>query len=163
MRKMFSEKQLQEQVKNQLAEGNVNDVKIFEDIVDNDGHKRFIEGEINFETAEGFSKVYAKWSLSGTHLLIVVCGSVANTTAFTEFTLAKVNLPSWILDKIYPIYNKIVVPYTSFKAYAANGTNQDLNVRAIKEDSTLKLQLYNATMTADRNFRFQIDLLIDNE
>ena len=77
MRRMFSLKQLEEiankQVQEQVSSGELENVKVFENIVDKDGHKRFIEGDITFENITGVSKVYGKWSLSGNHLMIVIC------------------------------------------------------------------------------------------
>ena len=44
-----------------------------EDIVDADGHKRFIEGNVTPANIIGENDIqYAKWSLSGSHLMIVL-------------------------------------------------------------------------------------------
>ena len=47
MRRMYSKPQLLEAVE---QESKLNGIKVFEDIKDKDGHNRFIEGNINFET-----------------------------------------------------------------------------------------------------------------
>ena len=77
MRRMYSKPQLLEAVE---QEAEVNGLKAFENIVDKDGHKRFIEGTPTNPTIEGVEITYAKWSLSGTHLMLVMAGNVASTT-----------------------------------------------------------------------------------
>ena len=50
-------------------------------IVDADGHNRFIEGNIATEEIEGVTWAYARWSLSGTHLMCVLAGTIEDETA----------------------------------------------------------------------------------
>ena len=49
-------------------------------LTDSKGNPRFIEGEGTPMEMEGFTASYCKWSLSGTHLMIVLSGSFANAT-----------------------------------------------------------------------------------
>ena len=58
-----------------------------ENIYDEDEHKRFIEGDLTLQTIEGVSFSYGKWSLSGTHLMVVIAGSIANETVIASLPL----------------------------------------------------------------------------
>ena len=138
---------------------------LMENIKDEDGHIRFIEDEIVVpDTASGFTKVYGKWSLSGSHLMIVLCVSITNDTTFSSQTIGAIELPEWIMNKIYPIYTDTIVPYTTFKAFKDDGTTmQNVDVRLAKGVNQLALIMYSNTMTDDRIVRISFDLLIDNE
>ena len=159
MRRMYSKPQLLEAVE---QESKINGIKVFEDIKDKDGHVRFDEGEITFEEHEGITKTFAKWSLSGTHLMIVLAGQVANgTTIENNSVFAKINLPSWIIDKIYPTYDATVFVQTLY-FYASGGANQNCGSRLVKETYGLSLKpAGNTTMSTDKTFRWAFDLLID--
>ena len=84
-----------------LASGK--ELKAFENIVDKDGHKRFIEGPITGITITGLTFTYNRWSLSGSHLLYVVAGKIDNGAVLPNQTLCRAYLPQWILDKIIPV------------------------------------------------------------
>lgn len=60
----------------------------FEDIVDKNGNPRFIEGTITPETISGITFTYCKWSLSGTHLMIVLAGTCKNVTLANNTTFS---------------------------------------------------------------------------
>ena len=158
MRKMFSEKQIQELVKNTP--------KGIESLVDSQGHDRFVEGDITIEEITGITQTYGKWSLSGTHLMIVVAVDIADTTVLTNASiLANLDgIPEWIKDKIVPTFSNIV--YTqNFSAYASNYTTQTVTV-VLQKHSTYGLRLLlgnNVTLTADRTLRVVYDLLIDSD
>ena len=159
MRRMYSKNQVEEFVKNTK--------KDIATLVDSDGHNRFIEDDITMETIEGITQTYCKWSLSGTHLMIVVCGNIADTTALTENQLlSAVSLPDWVKEKIVPIRpNTQEVILTQFLAYGAGGTTQNLSVRLVKTNENV-IQIKktgNLTLTADRSFRISFDLLIDSD
>lgn len=158
MRRMYSKPQLLEAVE---EESKLNGIKVFEDIVDKDGHDRFIEGEINFPTVEGLTKSYGKWSLSGTHLMFVVAGSVANGTVLTN-KVFYTQLPQWIMDKIYPVFND-VLENKSIPFYSSDWSSQNVGFILNKQSANMQITIATATMTADRTFRAQFDLLIDNE
>lgn len=136
------------------------DANIFEKIKDADGHARFIEGDIEIEDIEGVTQVYGKWALSGTHLLIVVAGQIADETVMEYGKFADINLPQWILDKIYPVY-ATAIERKAFDIYASNGASQEVTTYLIKSTNKLEIETQ-FTATADRNFRFAFDLLIDN-
>ena len=140
-----------------------------ENIVDKNGHPRFIEGDITIEEIAGVTQTYGKWSLSGTHLLIVLGLSVANATELTaNQTLAFVNVPEWIFNKIKPLFASVIASRQALLFYADNFTTQEggFNVRLGDTGHEKELVIRNGsniTLTANRNTRIDIDYLIDNE
>ena len=161
MRRMYSKPQLLEAVE---QESKLNGIKVFEDIKDKDGHNRFIEGDITLETIEGFTAKYGKWSLSGSHLLIVLSADVANATVIPAYTiLTKITLPSWIHDKIAVLYGSNLVAVQSIALFDSNGGSQNLTIRLRKRETTIEIDTTSLTLNADRTFRLGFDLLIDNE
>ena len=136
-------------------------IKIFENIVDKDGHKRFIEGDITIETIEGVTQTYGKWSLSGSHLMIVVGANFANASVIANGKLANINLPQWIVDKITPLFSTIAIRHNE-TLWNTDYSSQTLIVNVEKQDN--KIVMYNGplTLTKDRVGRFEFDLLIDN-
>lgn len=136
-----------------------------ENIVDGQGNKRFIEGDIVLSTTTGLTQTYGKWSLSGTHLMIVIAGRFENGTAYAGGDMNEdMNIPEWILDKIIPVFSDRVIQETA-TFYADDFTNQTTSVSLKKDAVTGKLYIRcgSVTFTARRNFRFAFDLLIDNE
>ena len=135
-----------------------------EQIYDNDGHKRFIEGDITINAQEGVTQTYGKWSLSGTHLLIVVGVDYANTTEIvSDSLLANVEVPAWILDKIVPLWASHYIDAKAITLRADNWSAQNIAVNLLKAETVLKLRYGGAlTLTADRHGRITFDLLIDN-
>lgn len=142
--------------------GAISKLPVFENIVDAQGNKRFIEGEINLrESVTQITKLYGKWSLSGTHLLVVLAFSVANETAVNSQTIANINVPEWVLNKIVPLFSNNV-DLKTFKAFASDNSTQDISC-FMDIDNGLRLYLSNFTATNDRTCRIAFDLLIDNE
>lgn len=137
---------------------------LFETITDSHGNPRFVEGDITMETIAGVTQTYGRWSLSGTHLMIVVCADVANGTTIPNRDIAFINLPAWILNKINPliatrIESKNVLMYdTSF-------TTQTITVVLTKGEALLAFVTRGTTVevNSDRKFRIQFDLLIDDD
>ena len=161
MRRMYSKPQLLEAVE---QEAEVNGLKAFENIVDKDGHKRFIEGDLEVATISGITSVYAKWSLSGSHLLLVFCFEIDANTSITDNTAyANANLPQWILDKIYPItYN--IVARQNFVVFNEGGTMTSSVATLRKQTAYISINQYaSLSPTEDKICRIAFDLLIDNE
>ena len=152
MRKMFSEKQIESMI--------LESKKNISTLVDNAGNVRFLEGDIKDGEVSGVTITYGKWSLSGTHLLIVLAGTIANATALSSAEVGSLTLPSWIMDKIYPLVGTRVV-YNTYPAYGSDFAQQQIGVSLNKSTDSLKLIASGPTMTADRTFRFNFDLLID--
>lgn len=137
----------------------------FENIVDKDGHKRFIEGDITIETIGGITQKYGKWSLSGTHLIIVIAiESEAQALPYTE-PLATINLPDWIKDKIVVIISgSTMVANSSSTWLAVDNSTQTSNFQLRKNTSNnILITMSAVTITATRAVRVAFDLLIENE
>ena len=73
------------------------------DIVDSKGNKRFIEGNGIADNTK-IDSSYCKWSLSGTHLMIVLAGKYIVNSVRDQTVLAQYDVPSFILDKVYPVW-----------------------------------------------------------
>ena len=162
MRRMFSKAQLEEIALKKVED--TQNLKIFENIVDKDGHKRFVEGNITIVATEGFTQLYGKWSLSGTHLMLVVACSVENATTWLGGKkLYEVELPQWIMDKIIPVASQRIEnkSYSMFDSEATS--SQDFTTYFSKSSGKLVLTLSPLTTNNKRYFRVVNDLLIDNE
>lgn len=129
-----------------------------ENVVDADGHKRFIEGDITFDEIAGLTQSYGKWSLSGSHLLIVIAGGIANTTALNG-KICDVGLPAWVKSKLVAIYGSAVLRADK-ESFANDGSTKQNFLTTFNTNSVIYVY---GTATADRLFRWEFDLLIDNE
>ena len=149
---------------NLTVTGSISGTIPFESIKDSAGHNRFIEGNvIHFTDVTGLTRTYAKWSLSGSHLMVVVAGTLANGTVIPSgYMLGRVDIPQWIKDKIYPTYGS-TISAQKFIAYNADGsTTQETNLFFAKA-SQVEIYVSAMTLTDDRFFRVAFDLLIDNQ
>ena len=144
-----------------------NEVQIFENIVDKDGHKRFIEGDIELSPGyeSSINKTYGKYSLSGSHLLIVLAGNFIAEQTASGGVCATLTLPKWIFDKISATF----ASYIYITSFGVRGDDTaplgNASVALIKGENN---QLYigftsPVTVNTKGNFRFNFDLLIDNE
>lgn len=147
---------------NSVSSEGIVDNPTMENIVDLNGNKRFVEGNCDTQTIEGVTYDYNKWSLSGTHLMIVLGGSVANGTSITASLIASITLPQWIVDKITPLVSTFIENKT-ISLRGSDLSTQTLSINLAKEGQLLTLRSGTLTLTADRVFRVQFDLLIDNE
>lgn len=138
---------------------------LMENIKDASGNLRFIEGEGTSETISNVEIVYNRWSLSGTHLMIVIAGYYDNTTVSAGTTIARIPVPKWVLDKVatlstggritrvnYPLINDSDQVAGTDRPAALYKGSDDLYINTSNNDATDKW-----------NFRIQFDLLIDNE
>ena len=133
-------------------------------LVDSKGNPRFIEGTGTGKTLSGLTISYCKWSLSGTHLMLVCAGTIKNTTTLTAGNIATFVLPEWILNKIYPVWSSQYIEKKDIKLIADNFTEQTTTGMLAKGTTSLMIYVSSAvTLTADRGFRIQFDLLIDSE
>ena len=139
--------------------------EVLDSLVDSAGNPRFIEGDLEVQTVTGVTANYYKWSLSGTHLMLVLACTLENSAVISNGTdLAIINLPSFINDKILPVYtdNK-TVNIIRASALASDLTTQVIGL-GLRKDTNLTIRVYEGlTLTKERNFRVQFDLLIDNE
>lgn len=136
-----------------------------EKIKDSHNHLRFIEGEGTINTIEGLTINFSKWSLSGTHLMFVVAGSILDQTVIQVNTrIIDFSLPKWVFDKIIGVVGSDI-DKKSINAYASDYSTQTLTLTLIKRTAaeTIAITSQAITLTKDRSFRIQFDLLIDNE
>lgn len=144
-------------------------INSFEEIVDKDGHKRFIEGDGEPLVQTGVEIVYCKWSLSGSHLMFVLAGTIEDETVLADgTTLATYTLPKWIFDKIYPVWNDAWLEFRNIETIATNWDVENLPVAIQKSSLPNKIKLMKAggasfIATQTGSFRYQFDLLIDDE
>ena len=155
MRRMHSENQEQEIVKSTK--------KDIATLIDARGHERFIEANLDVVEISGVTYTYGKWSLSGTHLMIVLAGNVANGTATESGVKATATLPEWIFNKIFSVFG----PNIERKdiSYWSSGVVSQSGYAYLQKLTANKLGIYltGVTFTDDRAFRLSFDLLIDNE
>lgn len=156
MRRMYSLEQLKEVVKNTKGYD-------FANLVDADGHDRFIEGDINLNESvpEEITKVYGKWSLSGSHLMFVLCIDLAVKNFTSQTDLAHITLPSWVMNKIAPLFD-VVIDRKTFIAFANDYTTQEPVVYLEKHSDYVSLILNAINVTPAKHCRIEFDLLIDN-
>lgn len=139
---------------------------LMENIKDASGNLRFIEGAgVNSEIS-GVTITYSKWSLSGTHLMLVLAGTIANATSLADGnTFVEYEIPEWIADKIYTVWGETNIEVKNINVYNQNWTFQAMsfNIRKTATKTLLIRNIGGFTATAERSFRIQFDLLIDNE
>ena len=172
MRRMYSEHELSQAILNILKTSDVEvktlkafqSIKSLDKIIDASGNPRFIEGDGTPNSA--LQDVYCKWSLSGTHLMCVVSGTLPDTTALSAYAvLAEFEIPQWVYDKIKIVWQSTMLAIASLTMYADNFTSQTHPFYIQKNNGKVYVT-NNAeafTLTADRKFRLQFDLLIDAE
>ena len=134
-----------------------------ETIKDANGNLRFIEGNGEAAAVAGITSTYCKWSLSGTHLMLVFAGSIEDESVIANNTaLVLFNLPAWVLDKIFPVWSNAI----EVKTFALNDDNwstQTIPITLYKTSNDVRLYTGTSiTLTAKRYFRMYFDLLIDN-
>ena len=150
--------------------GNVSGAKFigdvaFESIKDANGHNRFIESNGTPVEQEGINVPYCKSSLSGTHLMCVVAGTITKETVISNNTaLAYFPLPSWVLNKITAMYGNLI-SYVKGQIVNTNYEPSEISVYFDKGNDGITCYLlgaHTASDTYDEVFRIEIDLLIDN-
>lgn len=139
-------------------------INALRNITDDYGNKRFIEGNITTNEITGVTFTYAKWSLSGTHLMMVLAGNISNGTTLSFATWSTLNnLPDFIKNKIVPTFDDIVeIKYVH--AYKSDWTGQDIGFVLVKNASGVSIvETSTPTLDYDGQFRVQFDLLIDTD
>ena len=157
MKRMWSKNELKEIVKGTQGYN-------FANLVDKDGHSRFIEGDGSPKTISGITINYCKWSLSGSHLLLVCAGNVDASTVITTDEFASFVVPEWVYNKLSPMTSK----YLDFKTVSitSNGYQASTSISAVltKEDDKLHIIVLSKSFDAvDMFFRISFDMLIDND
>lgn len=135
---------------------------LFETITDNAGNKRFVEGSGTPASIEGLTITDNKWSLSGSHLMIVLAGSVASGTQITNgLVLATYYLSTYITNKIKTVYGTLINMGT-LNFYTNDYSVSSTPIRLYKSNDVIRIgKIGNYTFNVDVSFRIQFDLLID--
>ena len=140
-----------------------------EGIIDENEKARFIEGDIVTPTIEGVTFNYAKWSLSGTHLMLVLAFEVdANLTLAADTLFGYVVLPDWVYNKIYPITAGTVIMYKNFlsRDVGGNPAYSEITMNLLKTNSRIEIHnelAISSVGLTKKAIRIQYDLLIDND
>lgn len=145
------------------------DAKVFETIVDSEGHNRFIEGDITLANISGLTQTYGKWSLSGTHLMIALAFTISSGTSLGTVALSSITIPEWLGKKIYSsgdTEKQVAVKYAD--EWLDNNVPQEQHLYCgIQKlnDTTLQLARWglSTTFANETYVRIAFDLLIDNE
>lgn len=127
-----------------------------------------VEGEIVPLEKTNVTFTYGKWSLCGTHLMIVLAGEVSDNVSYSQNDIiARVPLPKYIRDKIVPLSSANRVSSAPLKNYVAYSENTVATIALSKDEANERLNMNcwgTGTFTiATGTFRIQFDLLIDNE
>jgi len=149
MKHMYSEEEIASQKKDIAT------------LVDSKGNPRFIEGYGEATETTGLEITYNKWSLSGTHLMLVLAGSVTNGTTLNG-VMTTFKLPNFILEKIYPIANDFI-EFKQIVMRASNLGSQNAEFISKKVSNGISIQISSITLNSNKSFRVQFDLLIDTE
>lgn len=137
---------------------------LMENIVDSAGNKRFIDFIGITNEKEGVEYLYNKASLSGLHLMFVLAGNIENSTILASNDIScEYELPQYIINKIYPVASTSI-EFKVVNLLASDLTIQTINIRLTIDKPNKKVYITNAsglTLSANRSFRIQFDLLID--
>lgn len=130
-------------------------------ITDANGNYRFTEGDGIPDTVN-ITSSYCKWSLSGTHLMVVLAGKYIVNSVADQTVLAQYEVPEFILDKIFPVWGDNIEMKQVF-ARLEDGTGYEDYFIFTKENGKLKIKQQAQYNHNDTYFRIQFDLLIDTE
>ena len=142
---------------------------LMSNIVDSHGNKRFVEGNITMKTIEGITQTYGKWSLSGSHLMIVIGFEIASGVSTpTNTILAEFSLPNFIYNKILSLWGGIVANVINAQvrekaAWYNVKVLESIQLNKANNNITIVTSNSTVTTTATSICRIQFDLLIDNE
>lgn len=139
--------------------------KILENIYDSQGHPRFIDWAGNPMTSIGFTSLYCKASLAGTHLMMVLAGTFESGANVPASTWASFGMASWISDKVFPVFGGSRIEIKEVKLYNDDWSTEGTSPSIVLTKYSDRLEFVNLTpltTTKARAFRVQFDLLIDN-
>lgn len=145
-------------------ESDLEPICICENFNDKNGNARFVEANGNALSQTGFTSLYCKWSLSGTHLIAVLAGTIEpNTTITIGTVLAEFTLPDFIKNKIVAIQGNLL-EYKEIQVVSTGYYTDIMNIYIDKNNNGI-IMVSNEDYTSlyGGGFRIQMDLLIDME
>ena len=149
-----------------ISEGSAS-APTMENIVDLDGNKRFIDGDINlYGTHTGVTRLYGKWSLSGTHLMVVLALDIASGSTLTaNEDFARITLPKYIYEKITHLYANDFADIKEINCIDNVSIDTQLTFATRVTTNYLYIRYLGTTTTTTKAYktRIQFDLLIDQE
>ena len=117
------------------------------------------------------NNLFTRWSLSGTHLMVVISGEFKQGTytapALAFENSAYVEIPTFIKDRIYLIYGSDSyldgkdIQIANFNAGFT--TTNRFCLRKWGSELVIQFPAENITFTSNAYFRVQFDLLIDTD
>lgn len=134
-----------------------------DDIVDSQGNKRFIEGDGENKVFSNINNKYCKWSLSGTHLMLVFGGELSSKTSVSGGdSICDFILPEYIYNKIFPLLSTGIITFKDFKLRKLGQSDIDIYTYLIKKNNKISIESNTSgTFNSGYSFRFEFDLLID--
>ena len=143
---------------------------VFEGLKDSQGNLRFIQGNITVPST--LNPIYNKWTLSGSHLMIVSLFKISPNQTIASYGLGHVlsNIPTWVYNKIYSFNGSITGNVATQKVQGAhaNGfveTNDQILVYLDKQSGGTiiisNVGSYTNSGSEDIYFRIQFDLIIE--
>ena len=158
MKHMWSEEELQTLIEEQGGSGGSGST--LDDIVDSNGNKRFVEGVLPVIPIEGLTYLYNKWSLSGTHLMIVLLfanytNSDVNVSNQTLFSIA---FPDYIENKIISTTDGVILKDRFF-----DFTNDTQIYYTLSKTSAVVTATGDGFASRGKTYRLTLDMLIDSE
>ena len=144
---------------------------LFETITDSHGNKRFVEGDLTLgsEFANlGITKKYGKWSLSGTHLMIVLVADIpSGVTTPVNASFCELNIPAFIYNKLSGLWGDTLdVKNISVRSTTTwySGVKMLDSVICYKiQNNKIRISTSGSTVTCDveSTCRIQFDFIID--
>lgn len=140
-----------------------------ETIKDNNNYSRFFNGDVLLgSNVAGLTKVFGRYSLSGTHLQIAVLISnkAENDITIPKYTLiARCNIPGWLANKIYTLGDTMVI---ELKTFDIGNSSSLLTIKTSKkvylETSGNEIRIVageNITLQSNDFMRISYDLIIE--
>ena len=138
--------------------------KLFETIEDTKGNNRFVKGDVVLgeNAPQGMVKTYGKWSLSGSHLMLVFGGELPDGLVLKNGTVfAYAELPRWVFDNLTPLFS-IAIDSKTFQLRGNDWSSQDVTVFLNKATGTKVAFNFgnNVTVSGPKKCRFAFDFII---
>lgn len=138
--------------------------KLFETIEDTNENKRFVKGDVvlSENAPAGIVKTYGKWSLSGSHLMIVLgCELPDGLVLKNGIVFAYAELPRWVFVNLTPLFS-IAIDSKTFQLRGNDWSSQDVTVFLNKtEGNRIAFNIgNNVTVSGVKKCRFAFDFII---